>query len=98
MMNAHPASNRERLPLFGQIVTALTGGVLIFLSVVILWVLGYQLAYAGLVFPGVSVAGVDVSGLSPEQAGLKLSQSLSSPLIANAIFRDATNSYVDTPR
>ncbi len=55
----------SRNNLFKQILAALIGGFIIFASIVIVWMIGYQLAYAGKIFHGVSVAGVDLSGLSP---------------------------------
>ncbi|MBK8417611.1 hypothetical protein [Candidatus Villigracilis saccharophilus] len=37
----------------------------LFLAIVLTWTLGYQLFYAGRIFPGVSVAGVDLSASLP---------------------------------
>jgi hypothetical protein len=62
-----------------QFIAALAGGMALFLGAVIIWTLGFQLAYAGRIFPGVSVAGVDLSGMSPSDAVLKLNQMLSYP-------------------
>ena len=69
----------SRRDLSKQILAALIGGLLLFFAITITWTLGYQLLYAGRIFPGVSVAGVDVSGLSPNDAAFKLSQTLSFP-------------------
>ena len=49
-----------------QLLAALSGGFALFIGIVLVWTIGYQLAYAGRIFPGVSVAGVDLSGLSPD--------------------------------
>ncbi|KXK14407.1 MAG: VanW family protein [Chloroflexi bacterium OLB14] len=59
--------------------------------------LGYQLVYAGRIFPGVSVAGVDLSGLSPNDATLKLSQTLSYPHTGKILFRDGDKVWVASP-
>ncbi len=67
----------RRFPLVAQILTAAVGGLILFLGAILVWVLGYQLVYAGRVFPGVSVAGIDLSGLAPQDAALKLNQALS---------------------
>jgi vancomycin resistance protein YoaR len=96
-MNTYPTLFPKRIALFGQIVAALTGGVILFMCIVILWVVGYELAYAGRIFPGVSVASVDVSGLSPEDAALKLNQALSYPLSGKVIFRDEDKAWAATP-
>ncbi len=80
-----------------QVLAALTGGFVLFIGIVLFWTLGYQLAYAGRIFPGVSVAGVDVSGLSINDAALKLSQTLSFPITGKILFRDADKVWVVTP-
>lgn len=73
------------------------GGALLFLGIVTIWMVGYQLAYAGRIFPGVSVAGVDLSGLSPNEAALKLNQTLSYPITGKVLFRDGEQIWVASP-
>jgi len=80
-----------------QILAALIGGFLLFLAITITWTVGYQLLYAGRIFPGVSVAGVDISGLSPNDAALKLSQTLSFPITGKILFRAADKVWVASP-
>jgi hypothetical protein len=65
-------------------------------SVRIFWTV-YQLAYAGRIFPGVSVSGVDLSGLSPNDAALKLNQTLSYPITGKILFRDGDKVWVASP-
>ena len=59
--------------------------------------LGYQLLYAGRIFPGVSVAGVDLSGLTPSDAAVKLNQTLSYPISGKILFRDGEKAWVAAP-
>lgn len=80
-----------------QALAILVGGITTFTVFVIVWVLGYQLLYAGKIFPGVSVGGVDVSGLSPNEAALKLSQTLSYPITGKILFRDGEKFWVASP-
>ncbi|MFN3491059.1 MAG: VanW family protein [Anaerolineales bacterium] len=80
-----------------QALAVLTGGMTTFFVIVIVWVLGYQLIYAGRIFPGVSVAGVDLSGLSPSDAAVKLSQTLSYPHTGKILFRDGEKIWVASP-
>jgi vancomycin resistance protein YoaR len=87
----------KRTPILAQIIATLAGGMVLFLAIVILWVLGYQLVYAGRIFPGVSVAGVDISGMSPQDAALKLSQTLSYPISGKVLFRDGDKVWVAPP-
>src|SRR5512147_666716 len=87
----------QKTPVLPQIVAALLSGVVLFLALMIVWTLGYQLLYAGRIFPGVSVAGVDVSGLTPSDAAVKLSQTLSYPITGKILFRDGEKAWVANP-
>jgi vancomycin resistance protein YoaR len=87
----------KRPPVLAYILTALVAGLVLFLGVVFLWVIGYQLVYAGRIFPGVTVAGVDVSGMAPQDAALKLSQTLSYPINGKVLFRDGDKVWVAQP-
>ena len=88
---------RSRRNLFKQILAILISGFVLFLAVILVWMMGYQLAYAGRIFPGVSVAGVDLSSLSPNDAALKLSQTLSYPITGKVLFHDADKIWVASP-
>jgi hypothetical protein len=87
----------QRTPIFPQIVAALISGIVLFFILIIGWTLGYQLLYAGRIFPGVSVAGVDLSGLTPSDAAGKLNQALSYPINGKILFRDGEKAWVVTP-
>src|SRR5512143_2640622 len=87
----------KRIPVLPQIITALISGTLLFLGLTIAWTLGYQLLYAGRIFPGVSVAGVDLSGLKPSDAALKLNQTLSYPITGKILFKDGEKAWVASP-
>lgn len=87
--------SRRELP--KQVLAVLSGGFVLFIGIVLVWTLGYQLAYAGRIFPGVSVAGVDLSGLSPNEAALKLSQTLSYPNTGKVLFRDGERVWIASP-
>ena len=78
----------QRIPVLPQVVAALISGVTLFFGIIIAWTLAYQLIYAGRIFPGVSVAGVDVSGLTPSDAAVKLNGALSYPISGKVLFRD----------
>ncbi len=80
-----------------QVLFALIGGFILFFGIILVWMVGYQLAFAGRIFPGVSVAGVDVAGLSPNDAALKLSQTLSFPITGKILFRAGDRVWVASP-
>ena len=87
----------QRTPIFPQIIAALVSGVTLFFIVIVTWTLGYQLFYAGRIFPGVSVAGVDLSGMTPSDAAMKLNQTLSYPVSGKILFKDREKTWVASP-
>ena len=80
-----------------KVLTALILGFGAFCAAILTATLGYQLLYAGRIFPGVTVAGVDLSGLSPSEAAFKLNQTLSFPVSGKIVFRDGGNAWVASP-
>ncbi len=87
----------KRIPILPQIVTALISGFILFFALIITWTLGYQLLYAGRIFPGVSVAGVDLSGMRPSDAAVKLNEALSYPITGKILFRDGEKAWIASP-
>lgn len=96
-MSTLPYPSSRRLPIVAQVLTALIAGLFLFLGIIVIWVLGYQLVYAGRIFPGVSVAGVDLAGLAPQDAAAKLNQTLSYPISGKVLFRYADKVWVTSP-
>jgi vancomycin resistance protein YoaR len=57
----------------------LAGGVVLFFTLLSLLGMGYAYSYSGQIIPGVSVAGVDLSGMEPINAAVLLAQELNYP-------------------
>ena len=87
----------QKAPVGPQVIAALFSGFVLFLVMILAWTLGFQLVYAGRIFPGVSVAGVDLSGLSRDEAAVKLQQSLAYPIAGKILFRDQEKAWVASP-
>jgi len=87
----------RRTNLFPQILAALLGGLLLFTLSIAAVTSSFQFYYAGHIFPGVSVAGVDISGLTPEEAALRLNQSLTYPYAGQILFRDGDKIWLAAP-
>lgn len=96
-MTAYSKSIPRPYPLLVQLLAAAVFGVGAFLLLVLTLTLGYQLLYAGRIFPGVTVAGVDLSGLSPSEAAIKLNQTLSFPVNGRIVFRDGASVWTASP-
>jgi vancomycin resistance protein YoaR len=87
----------KRTPVLAQAAAAAAAGLILYVAATLAWVVGSQLAYAGRIFPGISVAGVDVSGMRPDAASLKLSQTLSYPIGGKVVLRDGDNAWTASP-
>ncbi|MFT3893301.1 MAG: VanW family protein [Anaerolineales bacterium] len=87
----------KRIPVFPQVVAAFVSGVALFVILSLAWTLGYQLLYAGRIFPGVSVAGVDLSGMKPSDAALTLNEKLSYSTTGKILFKDGEQAWVASP-
>jgi len=82
----------------GQTLAALMLGMGLFLGLLALAPFGYALAYQDTIFPGVSVAGVDLSGLKPVEASALLAQRLQYSNTGQIYFQDGQTVYKATPR
>ena len=80
-----------------QIVAIFLGGIILFFLALLAWTLGYQLVYAGRIFPGVSVAGVDLSGMKPADAAITLNQRLVFPYQGQILLRDGERIWAASP-
>ena len=87
----------KRTPIFPQLVAAFVSGLALFFALMITWTIGYQLLYAGRIFPGVSVAGVDLSGMRPSDAAVKLNETLSYPITGKILFKNGEKAWMASP-
>ncbi len=87
----------KRSPIPGQILIALVGGLCLFLLLVGIITGSYQLLFNGRIFPGISMAGVDLSNMTPEQATAAVQSKLTYPATGQVVFRDGDRVWVATP-
>jgi vancomycin resistance protein YoaR len=88
---------RETGAVWIQMAVSLLAGLSFFLFVMFLLSFGYRLMYIGRIFPGVTVAGVNVSGLKREDAALKIQAALTFPYSGRIVFRNEQNIWIETP-
>ena len=95
---AHPRRNRrETEAIWLQVLFALAAGLVVFFIVMFMLSMAYRVIYAGRIFPGVTVAGVDISGMKPVEAAVKLQTTLTYPYSGRIVFRDGANVWIETP-
>ncbi len=76
---------------------SLFGGVLLAALAIASFALGYQYRYYGRIYPGVSVAGIPLAGLTPDQAAAYLWETITYPDQGRIVFQDGNTVWVATP-
>lgn len=80
-----------------SILFALLGGVAIFVLTFAAAAGSHRYNYVGRIFPGVSVAGVDLSGLSIEEASTRLLNEIDYSFSGRIVFQDRTTVWTASP-
>ncbi|HEC24239.1 MAG TPA: hypothetical protein ENI95_15120 [Chloroflexi bacterium] len=87
-----PRASRSRGQVILARLTLIVTSILILTNLAAaLIVAGYQIYYDGLIFPGVSVWGVDLSGMTPAEAAAALQDQFHYPRTVTITFRDGDN-------
>jgi vancomycin resistance protein YoaR len=84
-------------PILQTLITLVIGGSLFFVLLGFA-LMGYTLAYSNKIVPGVSVAGIDLSGLTREEAAQKLSQQMRYPENGKIVFQQGSQVWVASPK
>jgi len=94
---AYPSVVQKRsLP--EHILLSLLLGFVAFFLIAGIFLAGFQLLYGGRIYPGVTVAGVAVGGLSPAQAATEIQSKISFPENGKILLQDGTNAWVVKPQ
>ena len=80
-----------------QTLVTLLIGISLFTVFLGIAVLGFNLAYANRVYPGVSVGGVDLSGLRPAEAEERLRVQIKYPKTGKIAFQEGANVWIARP-
>lgn len=87
----------RQFDLIPQVFSALAGGLTAFMALLVVVILGFNAYYAGRIFPGLSVAGQDLSGLKPAEAAIRLAQRLDYPERGRILLRDGEKIWLAAP-
>lgn len=80
-----------------QAVFVLVFGLLLAAVIAVVGVYAYENKHAGRIYPGVSVAGMDLSNLTEGEAALKLRQDFKYPNSGKLLFTDKENKWIYNP-
>lgn len=97
-MSAISYPSAERSPsTLSQLLLALGIGAALFAAAAALALIGFQVWYAGRIYPGVSVAGVDLSGLSPQAAAVQLINQVTYPHTGRILLQAGDDAWLVAP-
>ncbi len=91
------ATTRLERTTFEHWLFAVLFGTLLAVAGLLLAVGGFQVLYIGRIYPGVDIAGVDVSGLTPAQAAESISKNITYPQTGRILLQDEPNSWLVYP-
>ncbi len=85
-------------PLLLQSLIAIWGGIFLFLVFLLIIILTFRISNANRIYPGISVGGVDLSGLKKAEAELRLTESLRYPEEGTISLRYNDKTWSAKPR
>lgn len=98
MSITHRRSNPESSPSIGtQVVYALGLGGVLFAMILAVILTGFNFYHAGRIYPGVWMSGINLSGLTPEEAVARLEGRLSYPQTGKIVFRSGSDVWIARP-
>jgi vancomycin resistance protein YoaR len=94
---AYPPILQKR-PLAEHFILSLALGIAAFFVIAGIFIVGYQFWFAGRIYPGVTVAGAEVGGLTPAQAAAEIQSKIVFPENGKILLQDGKNAWVVAPR
>ena len=81
-----------------KVLIAIWGGIFLFLAFLLIIILTFRVSNANRIYPGISVGGVDLSGLKKAEAELRLTESLRYPEEGTISLRYNDKTWSAKPR
>ena len=89
--------NPSKPNLVGQFFRVVLFSIGIYLAILLVFIGGYQAWFLGRIFPNVSVAGIDVGGLTVSAANQKIASAMSFPQTGQITLTYGDQSWTSTP-
>ena len=83
--------------LIPQVLMAIIGGLLVFALLLFGFWVGYNVYFSGRIYSGVTIAGIDISGMEPDEAVSHLGASLNFPSQGKILLRDGEKIWLSSP-
>jgi vancomycin resistance protein YoaR len=98
MRNYSPTATLKRPSnILPQILAALLGGGIIFVLALGAFAIGFEVYFAGRIYPGFSVVGIDLTGLKPKEAAELLQEHIEYPEHGHILFQEGGEIWLTTP-
>ena len=91
------SSTSNPIVLLSWAFTTLVSGFFLFVVIFAAVGLGFQFSYNGRIYPGISVAGVNLSRLTPEEATARIIQTVTYPQAGRIAFQESGTVWVASP-
>lgn len=88
----------QKRPLLEHILLSLVLGFVTFFIIGVLFIVGFEILYAGRIFPGVTMSGVKLGGLSPAEAADKINSEITFPKTGRILLQDGDAGWLATPQ
>ena len=88
----------QKRPLLEHVLLALVLGFTAFFLLVGIFIAGFQFWFGGRIYPGVTVAGVPLGGLSPAEAAGEIQARITFPTSGQILLQDGASAWVVTPQ
>ena len=96
-MSAITYPQKNSLSTLEQVLIAVLIGLILSTLILVAFGLGVQFWFAGRIFPGVTIAGVDLSGLKPQEASVLLQEQIKYPQEGRILLRLGEQTWLLQP-
>jgi len=96
-MSSITYTNRNSFSVFGKLLIAIFAGIIVSFGIILAFGIAIQIKNANHIIPGVSIGGVDLSELTPQEAAQKLQQQITYADQGRILLRDGEKTYLLTP-
>ncbi|MFA5838016.1 MAG: VanW family protein [Bellilinea sp.] len=98
MRTAVYSAQIQKRPILEHILLSLVLGFAAFFLILGVFTAGFQFWYGGRVYPGVTVAGISVDGMSPAEAAGVIQADITFPEKGRILLQDGENAWLVAPR
>lgn len=96
-MSSITYSKKSSINVWQQLFLSIVAGGAVGIGLLVVFFIGYQIWFAGKVFPGVSIAQTELSGLQPQDVSSMIKQNITFPQQGHILLRDGEQTWLLTP-